>query len=224
MENPTILFFCIGENPVPPSVCFSCVSITFTLPPHSQHLWHQMCVDCFLTTYNSLQHWLGVWQFNSILTLLPGDSTIFHRLRAQPHKTVLSVPSDTNHKSRWLPVLQNHRLEIWGSHDPNLGFDCYLGARNSEKLFTYCFQSVMKEHRWTSRWKRFESKVCEKGRRASMSSPETSLSQHLNLFTDLENSFGVFIETLHMHNWLNNWPLLTNSICSPHPHANSLIR
>lgn len=82
----------------------------------------------------------------------------------------------------------------------------------------------MKEHRWTSRWKRFGSKECEKGRRASMPSPETSLSQYLNLFTNPEAlqtpSFGVFMETLHMHNWLNHWSLVTNSICSLHPHAN----
>jgi len=62
----------------------------------------------------------GTLQFNSILTLLPGESVRSHRLRTQGYKTAST--SDANRKSKLLSVLLIDRLSIRCSHDPILGF------------------------------------------------------------------------------------------------------
>ena len=62
----------------------------------------------------------GTLQFNSILTLLPGESVRSHRLRTQGDKTAST--SDANRKSKLLSVLLTDQLSIRCSHDPILVF------------------------------------------------------------------------------------------------------
>ena len=62
----------------------------------------------------------GTLQFNSILTLLPGESVRSHRLRTQGNKTAST--SDANRKSKLLSVLLTDQLSIRCSHDPILVF------------------------------------------------------------------------------------------------------
>ena len=52
--------------------------------------WHQVCGVFSNTTCPALWHQLGVLQFSSILTLIPGATVRLHRLKAQSHKTAFT--------------------------------------------------------------------------------------------------------------------------------------
>lgn len=52
--------------------------------------WHQICGVFSNTPCPALWHQLGVLQFSSILTSIPGATVRLHRLKAQSHKTALT--------------------------------------------------------------------------------------------------------------------------------------
>ena len=74
----------------------------------------------------------------------------------------------------------------------------------------------------TARWKRCIGQSMGKGHGASTVSPSMPLSLNLNMFTNLEAlrslSFWVFMEaSLHRHDWLSPWSLVSESTSSPSP-------
>ena len=76
------------------------------------------CVGIFHTLESNSLTPADALQFNSILTLLPGESVRSHRLRTQ------DSTSDANRKSMLLSVLLTDWLSIRCSHNPILVFGC----------------------------------------------------------------------------------------------------
>ena len=143
------IFLCIRKNLSSfPLVCLSYYSYR-TLHFYSP----EVCV-VFPTLSSSLWHQLGVQQFNSILTYMPGDSITPIRLRIQSYKTPTSN-SDASHKPRLSSVLliKQQRLEV--PMTPSFGFSNLLKWFTKLREKIYLYLSVIKGYdivyRWTAR-------------------------------------------------------------------------
>ena len=90
---------------------------------------------------------------------LPEGKIRSHRLGAPSYKNVPLPRLGASHKSRLLPVLLTHGLEIGDSHNPRLGFNefarvAYRTQRNIYLQLPVYYKRQHKGHRWKVRWKR----------------------------------------------------------------------
>ena len=110
-------------------------------------------------------------------------------------------------------------LQIWDSQDPS---SVQLIAEQNSKMHLLTRLLVYyKRISGVARWKRYKSKVWERGRR-STPPPGPSLSLNLSVFANLESlptrSFWVFMETsLHRHGCWNHRSLAIDSASSFSP-------